>query len=173
MTVPAGQLAALAPVRAAMLRRAAGQADWILADARRQAEAIVGQARRDASDAVSRGRAAGRAQAAPMRAAELSRGGRQARSIVLSAQRDARDELTGRVRATVAGLRDEPGYGLLRERLTRLALLAAGPQATVAEHPAGGVVAQAPGVLVDCSLPRLADRAVAALGGQVARLWAP
>jgi vacuolar-type H+-ATPase subunit E/Vma4 len=173
MTLIADQVTALESVRDAMLRRAASRADRMLADARGQAAAIVGQARSDASGAESLGRAAGRAQAAPMRAAELIRGGRQARFIVLSAQRDARDELAARVRAEVAGLRDEPGYGLLLQRLTRLALLAAGPQATVVEHPAGGVVARAPGVLADCSLPRLADRAVEALGGQLGRLWAP
>jgi vacuolar-type H+-ATPase subunit E/Vma4 len=171
MTLLADQTAALAPVRAAMMRRAAGRADRILADARSEAAAIVGQARQDAAGAVARGRAAGRAHAAPLRAAELSRGGRQSRTILLNAQRDARDELVARVHAAIAGLRDEPGYDLLLRRLTSLALHAAGPAATVAEHPAGGVVAQAPGVLVDCSLPALARRAIDALGGQLRQLW--
>jgi len=173
MTLASAQEAALAPVRAAMLRRAASHADRVIRDARRQADAIVAQARRDADQSVSGELAAARARAAVMAAAELSRGRHRARSILLSARRDARDELIGRASAAICGLRDEPGYARLLDRLTRLALAAAGPQATVTEHPAGGAVAHAPGVLVDCSLPRLASRAVEALGEQVRELWAP
>ena len=49
-------------------------------------------------------------------------------------------------------------------RLTRLAGLAAGPGAVVTAVPGGGFVAESPGVVVDCSLTRLANLAVAALG---------
>ena len=37
----------------------------------------------------------------------------------------------------------------------------------------GGVVAKSPGVLVDCSLDRLADLAVAELGASIRQLWSP
>ena len=173
MTLLADQQAALAPVRAAMLERAAARADRMIADARRQADLITAQARRDAAEFVAAGRAGGRARAAAMAAGERRRSRHEARFLLLSARRDARDELISQAREAIVRLRDEPGYGELRDRLVRLALAAAGPDATVTEHPAGGVVARAAGLLVDCSLPRLADRAVEALGDDLRDLWVP
>ena len=103
--------------------------------------------------------------------AEQSRGRQQARSIVLSAQREAHEELRGQVLDAARGLRDEPGYERLLRRLTAMASRAAGPDATVTTSPAGGVVARSREVLVDCTLPRLAGLAVDALGDQVRELW--
>src|SRR5271166_5666854 len=57
--------------------------------------------------------------------------------------------------------------------LARTARLEAGPGGTVTASEDGGVVARSPGVLVDCSLPRLADLATEALGGEVRELWPP
>ena len=165
--------AALAPVQAALLRSAREQAAAITAEARRQGADARAQAHRDAVGQVDRAREAGRAQAAPLAAALRIRGRREARATLLGAQREAYEELRGRVRALVASLRDEPGYDLLLERLRRDARAAAGPGAVLTEAPAGGVVARAPGVVVDCSLPRLADAAVEALGERVAWLWTP
>ena len=174
MTAMPGVAAApLAPARDRMRRDAADQAARILADARHEADAIIARAHMDAERAVALARAAGRAQAAP-RAAALRRQGRgDARSAVLAAQREARDELRARVRAAVGELRGEPGYGRLLGVLTRIARLEAGSGATVTVPGDGGVVARSPGVLVDCSLPRLADLAVEALDGEVRELWAP
>jgi vacuolar-type H+-ATPase subunit E/Vma4 len=171
MSGTADVAAALAPARAHMLRHATDQAGRILAGARREADAIRLQARRSAEQAVSQARAAGRAEAAPLAAAESSRGRSEARSVLLSAQREAHDELRSRVRAAVSGLPSEPGYDPLLDRLTRMARLAAGPDATLTPAPAGGVMAESRGVFVDCSLPRLADLAVQALGGAVRELW--
>ena len=165
--------AALAPARARMLRDAADQAAGILADARHEADRIAAQARQDAERTVSLARAAGRAQAVPQAAAGRRRARSDARSAVLGAQREVYDELRARVRAAVDGLRGEPGYDRLLEALARRARLEAGPGATVTASEDGGVVARAPGVLVDCSLPRLADLAVEALDGEVRELWAP
>ncbi len=167
------QDAALEPVRAAMLRRAAERADLITGQARDAAATLVTQARRNADAAVAQGRADGAAQAAPVAAAELSRSRRAARSVALGANLAAHDEIAARIRAAVLGLRDEPGYPELRDRLASAARQAVGPRAEVSEHPAGGVVARAGGMVVDCSLPRLADRAVAALGPRIARLCGP
>ena len=164
---------ALAPTRARMLRDAANQVARILADARREADGITAQARQEAEQTVSLARAAGRAQAVPQ-AAEVRRQARSdARSALLSAQCEAYDELRVRVRVAVDGLRSEPGYERLLEALTRMAQLEAGPGATITASEDGGVVARCPGVLVDCSLPRLADLAVEALDGEVRELWAP
>ena len=165
--------AALAPVRAAMLRRAQQQADEIVGQARQQAADAVARARADADAGVAQAREAGLVQAAPLAAAMRNRRRRDARAAVLAAQFEAYEELREQVRAAVSALRDEPGYGLLLEGLKRSARLAAGPAATLTEDPAGGVVARAPGSVVDCSLPRLADAAVAALGVQAERLWTP
>ncbi len=165
--------AALAPVRAALLRRASEQADEIVGRARRQAEDALGQARSDAAGQVASAREAGRSQAVRLAAALRSQGRRGVQAAVLSAQREAYEELCDQVRASVTSLRDEPGYDLLLKRLRHDASQAAGPGAAVTEVAAGGVIARGPGIVVDCSLPRLADAAVEALGGKVAWLWTP
>lgn len=164
---------ALAPTRTRMLHDAADQAAQILADARREADGIIAHARREAERSVSLARAAGQAQAVPQAAAARRHARGDARSAVLGAQREAYDQLCARVRAAVDGLRGEPGYDRLLEALTRMAGLEAGPGATVNASEVGGVVARSPGVLVDCSLSRLADLAVEALAGEVRELWAP
>jgi hypothetical protein len=173
MTALAGeQDAALEPVRAAMLRRTTAEAEQIIATARRDAAALLVAAGRDAEAALAQARADGAAQAAPLAAAERNRGRQTARETVLEAERAIRDEVEHRIRAAVLGLRRQPGYEDLRDRLTGVCREAAGPGAEVAEHPAGGVVARAPGVIVDCSLPRLADLVIAELGHQIGKLCA-
>jgi len=164
---------ALAPVRAALLRRAREQADGLTAAARRQAAAALGQAHLDAARQLAEARAAGQAQAAPLAAAIRTEGRRGARAILLDAQRTAYEELRERVAAAVTSLRDGPDYGPLLARLRLDASQAAGPGAVITEAPAGGIVAHGRGLVVDCSLPRLADAAVAALGDQVTWLWTP
>jgi vacuolar-type H+-ATPase subunit E/Vma4 len=174
MTPLAGrQQAALEPVTAAMLRRATAEAEAIIAIARQDAAALLAAARRDAEATLGQARADGIAQAAPLAAAERSRGRRVERETVLAAERGLRHEAERRIRAAVLGLRDQPGYDELRDRLTALSRTAAGPGAVVSEHAAGGVVARAPGVFVDCSLPRLADRVIGDLGPQISELCTP
>ena len=70
-------------------------------------------------------------------------------------------------------LRTDPGYQGLLSRLTTLATRAAGPNAAITVQPEGGVVARSDGIVVDCTLPRLAGRAVDELGDQVRALWTP
>lgn len=173
MTLAATQDAALGPVRAAMLRKARSQADQILAQAASAAEALVARAHADADAAVAQAEADGADAARPVVAAELGRNRRAARSAVLGAELVTRDELVRRTRAAIIGLRDEPGYPQWRDRLGVLAGRVAGPDAVITEHPDGGVVARGAGILVDCSLPRLADRAIASLAGQITGLCRP
>ncbi len=92
---------------------------------------------------------------------------------MLSAKRQAYEELCAQVLDAVRGLRDEPGYERLLSRLTAMAVRAAGPDATVTASPAGGVVARSHRVRVDCTPPRLAGLAMDALGDQVRELWTP
>jgi len=174
-TVPGAGAGAdpLAPVRARLLRGAREEADRIAAEARAQAAAVLRQARHDAEEAGQQAGARGRAEAAPLAAAERRRGCERARSIVLGAQRQAHEELRDRVLAAAVGLRDEPGYGQLLARLTAMATQAAGPGASVTADPAGGVVARSARAVVDCSLPRLAALAVDALGDRTGELWTP
>lgn len=156
-----------------MLEMARSEADRVLAAARDEADALLRRARDDASRAIGMAVAQGRADAAPLAAAERSRGRARARSIMLAAQRAAYDQLCRQILAGAGQLRGEPGYGPLLARLTAMATRAAGPGATVVYPPAGGVLARSGQVVVDCSLPALADRAVQALGDQVRDLWEP
>jgi len=164
---------ALAPVRTHILREARMEADRIMEQAHAEAAAIVSQARRCAGEAIELARTQGQADGAPAAAVKRSRGREQARSILFGAQREAYEELCGRVLAAVGGLRDEPGYDQLLSRLTAMAGRVAGPDATITVQSAGGVVARARDVVVDCTLPKLAILAVNALGDQVRELWTP
>jgi len=154
-------------------REAEAEADRIRAAAHAEAEAILARARRDGAAALAAAAATAAAAAAPQTTAKLRQAREAARSAVLAAQRDACDELTTRIRAAVAALRDQPGYDQLGQRIARLAALAAGPDAQLSQEAGGGFVARSPGVIVDCSLGRLADVAVAELGAAVRDLWAP
>jgi vacuolar-type H+-ATPase subunit E/Vma4 len=170
MTLAARQQAALEPVRAAMLRRATQDAAAAVATARNAAAAMIAQAQADADALVAQATAEGAAQAAPVAMAELTRARQAARSVTLGADLAIRDQVVMRMKAAVLALRDEPDYPRLLERLSVLAASAAGPGAVITAHPDGGVVATSGGVKVNCSLPRLADRAVAVLDAQITAL---
>lgn len=170
MRLAARQRAALEPVRAAMLRRATQDAAAAVASARDEAAALIAQAQADAGALMARATAQGAAQAAPVAMAELSRGRQAARSVTLGADLAVRDEVVRRMKAAVLALRDRPDYLRLLARLSVLAASAAGPGAVVTAHPDGGVVATSGGVTVNCSLPRLADRAVAVLDARITAL---
>jgi vacuolar-type H+-ATPase subunit E/Vma4 len=164
---------ALAPVRAHIASGARSEADRILAAAHAEADELLRAADAEAERAVALAREQGRAQAVPPAAAERRRGRARARAIVLSAQREAYDDLYRQVLAGADALRAEPGYGPLVDRLTVMATRAAGPEATVTTPAAGGVVARSGQTVVDCSLPRLAGLAMQALDDEVRKLWVP
>ncbi len=164
---------ALAPVRTRLLHEAWGEASQILTAARAEADAILRQARQSAAETLGRARAQGEAEGGPATAAERSRGREAARSIVLGARYAAYQELRAQVLAAADRLRAEPGYQELLGRLAAMATRAAGAGAAASVGPDGGVVARSDGVVVDCTLPRLADRAVDELGDQVRELWTP
>ena len=170
MTLLADQQAALEPLCAELLRRATEQGRQIVDLARDEAAARITRAASAADAAVAQAEADGAAQASPVAAAELGRSRQAARSAALSAATRTHDELAARIRAAVVGLRDGPGYAELRDRLATAAARAAGPAAEITDHPDGGVVARARGVVVDCSLPRLADRVADELAPRIARL---
>lgn len=160
-------------MRQRLRRDAEDQAARLRATARAQAADIVQQAHRDAREALAGAQAVAAATAAPLTATELRAARDAARSAVLTAQRAACEGLRSRVRDGLAALTGQPGYDRLRRGITRRAAQAAGPGAEVTAAPDGGVVARGPGVVVDCSLARLADLAVAELGPAVTELWTP
>jgi vacuolar-type H+-ATPase subunit E/Vma4 len=165
--------AALAPVAGRMRRDAEAQANRVRSAARAEAAAILAQARAEEAATIADATAAAATRARPLTTSTMRQAHDSARSAVLAAQREACDELRARIRAAVAALPDQPGYEQFGQRLARLALHAAGPGAQLSPAPAGGFLARSPGVLVDCSLSRLADLAVAELGAAVSELWAP
>jgi vacuolar-type H+-ATPase subunit E/Vma4 len=171
MTVTAPAHAALEPVRLRLLRDAEAQAAAVRQAARAQAAQILSEAHREAVAAASAAAAGAQVTAAPLRAAELRRARERARSAILGAQRQARDDLHQRVLDAVTSLPGQPGYDRLIHRITELAEQAAGPNARVTIAPEGGVVARSGSVVVDCSLSRLADLAVAGLGAAIRELW--
>ena len=165
--------AALEPVRQRLRRDAEEQAAQLRVAAREHSAAIIRQAREDAAAVLDESRAEAAATAAPVTADELQRARDTARAAVLAAQREAYDDLRMRVRHAVGALPEEPGYDRLMRRITRLAEQAAGPSAQLESPPAGGVIARSDGMIVDCSLVRLADLAMAELGGAIRELWTP
>ena len=62
-------------------------------------------------------RAEGESDAAAVLSAKRARDRRQARAIVLAAQREAYDELRSQVVQALSAIRDDPGYGPWRDRL--------------------------------------------------------
>jgi vacuolar-type H+-ATPase subunit E/Vma4 len=170
---PAGTDEALEPVRAWLLGAARADARRLRAEAAADADRLLARAKAEAAAILAEARAQGTAEGASLGTAEQARRRRHDRRLLLEAERQAYEELRARSRAAVRALRDDPGYPALGERLARLAQAAAGPGAVVSQHPDGGVVAEAPGVRVDCTLDGLAARAVDALGEEVTGLWTP
>jgi vacuolar-type H+-ATPase subunit E/Vma4 len=164
---------ALEPVRQRLRRDAEDEAARLRAAAHAQAAAIVAQAQREATATLAAAAAQAAATADPLTTAELRQARDAARSAVLTAQRGACDELRSRVCSAVAALPAQPGYEQLLHRITVLARQAAGPDAELTAPAAGGVIACRPGVVVDCSLGRLADLAATELGPAITELWAP
>jgi hypothetical protein len=168
MTLRSRQAAALEPVRAALLSQASQQAAMTVSLATDTAAALLARARQDADDAVAIAAADGAAEAKLVATAVLTRARRNARSVSLRADAATRQYLVRRIRSAVLALRDQADYPLLRDRLIELAGNVAGPDAVVTEHADGGVIARVPGIVVDCSLGRLADQAIANLETQIA-----
>jgi vacuolar-type H+-ATPase subunit E/Vma4 len=163
----------LAAVRESLLARARAEGERIRAEAAAEAGAALSQARQQAEAILATAREQGASEGAQVATAARTRARRRARGLLLAGQRQAYEALRRRGREAVRALRDHPEYPRLRQRLERIARELAGPGAAVRDAPDGGVVAEASGRRVDCSLGALADRAVEGLGAEVEGLWAP
>jgi hypothetical protein len=158
----------LTPVQAALLAAARAEAEGILARAEQTARDVLEQARAQASEIQAQARARGESESADVVESQRSQAGRQARSIVLAAERAEYEALREAARHAVTGLREEPEYRLVRRRMAVTLRRLLGDEAQVHDAPGGGVVATAPGRSADLSLARLADRAVNTVFAEVA-----
>jgi vacuolar-type H+-ATPase subunit E/Vma4 len=162
---------ALAPVRAALLRAARQEAADIRRDADEHASALMEMARREAERirlaALEEGTATARTEAA-LRSARVRR---QAHEVVLRRRSILRRDLQRQVRARAVELRNDPRYPALLARLTEQSHALLGWEATVAESPQGGVIAEAGSRRLDLSLPALATRTLESMTQEVRALW--
>lgn len=172
MTSPAPD-PSLEPVRRALVEAARADAARAVATASADAEATRSRAAATEQEIRDRARASGEAEGALEMVTRRRHARMQAQATVLSAQRDAYEELRDRVRARLVALRDDPSYPELRERLVRRARAALGTEARVVDVPEGGVVATTDGRSMRLSLPALADQALESLGPELEGLWAP
>jgi len=163
-------LAALLPVRAALLAHAHEDADGAVHAARGDADATLARAHDEARAAVEQARSEGETDAATALAVDRGRARRRARSQVLAAQRAAYDDLVAAARAGVQELIDDEHWPQMRDALAQRVRDALGPDAEVDVVPDGVVGRNGPRML-DLRLPALADAQVQELGPQLQSLW--
>jgi hypothetical protein len=151
---------ALAPVREALLARARADADRIRVEGSASAARVLSAAGELADRILTDARREGEAAAATALAAERARIRRQARATVLAARREAYEHLRAQARTAVGELAREADLVAGLGAAVRAAL---GDGAQIVEVDSGGVVGEAGGRRLDCSLTGFADRAVTEL----------
>lgn len=163
----------LTPVREQLLAHARADAERVLADSDADVAATLAAARSEANAILEAARAEGESDAAVLLSAKRARDRRQARALVLGAQREAYDNLRSQVMRALSAIRDDPGYARWRDRLTEQARHLLGPEAVVSEAPEGGVLAEANGRRVAYTLAGLADQVIEEMGADIEGLWSP
>jgi hypothetical protein len=163
----------LDPLRAALRAQAEADAKRQVAAAVAARSRCVAEAQATARGLIEQGRLDGERLAGEESRRRLAVAYRQARELVLGAQRALAEELRRRARAGALALRDEPGYDTLVERLGSLARSQLGEAAELTIDPPGrgGVVARAGAASVDYTLPAVADRALDGLDARLETLW--
>lgn len=164
----------LAPVREALLAAARRDRHERLEVAAHDASRVLEEAQAEADRLREQARAEGERDADQMRVEQRARARRRARAIVLTAQREALDELSDDVRRRLSQLwADEESGGQLRALLVEAAHADLGPDVQVADHPDGGVTATVDHARATYLLSDLADTAVSDLGDALTGLWNP
>ena len=164
-------VAALAPVRAALLSAARADAARTRDRADRAAGEVLARATAEADGLVAGSREQGAADAADVLTAQRARVRREARATVLRAQSSAYEDLRRQAREmAVARVACRPGVA---DRLAAAARARLGPEATVETADDGTVVATCRARRWAWSPLTLADRVVDELGAEVEKLWAP
>jgi len=161
----------LAPVREELLARARAEAERAVAAADADAAATLAAAHSEADAIRDAARAEGESNAATVLAAERSRARRQARAVVLAAQREAYDELRSQVVQALSALRDDPAYRPWRDRLAAHARTVLGADAVLSEPPEGGVLGEVNGRRALYTLVGLADHVIDTMGADIEGLW--
>ena len=132
----------LAPVREALLAAARAQAAQVGAAADAEAAQVLAGAQAQADALCARAREQGTADATSTVMRDRARARREARTVVLSARREAYELLMLDARAAVGALAAEPGYAALRDTLTAAARQALGPRAKIRDADGGGILAE-------------------------------
>ncbi len=145
----------------------------MVAAAEAEAGATLAAAQREAGAVRAAARAEGESDAAALLATERARVRRQARAVILAAQREAYNELRSQVVQALSALRDDPCYGPWRDRLAEHARTVLGTDAVVSEPPEGGVLAEKNGRRALYTLVGLANHVIDTMGAEVEGLWSP
>lgn len=162
---------ALAPLRADIVGRAESDAAQLLAEAQAEADAERDRAEADAAAITARARADGKAEAEAALAADRAHARQVRRAALLAAQNAAYQQLRHDLAASLASVRAAPDYPDLCAQLRAAAVSILGPDATIIEPPAGGIIATAGGRRIDLSLPSVAEGALVALQPELGGLW--
>lgn len=173
MTPPRPSADPLAVLASTLLSRAHADARTALDGADADADAIVSQARTSADGLLAEARAKGAADGAAIMAGERARAEREAREVLLRAERLARDEARRAARDAVSALRGDPLYPSLVDVLNSTVKRDLGPDVTVTGLARGGIVAEAPGRRIEYALDDLADDVMDRLGSDLDGLWSP
>ncbi len=165
MTLEAARVAALADARA--------EADAIRRTTEERTAELLAEARAEASALIERRRAAAERLAEREGRQRLADARAESRAIVLRAQRRVLAGATAAAHAAARKLVSDPGYERLIGRLSaeareRLASIGA---AEIIAAPGGGVVARAGSCEIDYSLDAQVERCLAAMPGELERLW--
>ncbi len=171
VTVSATVPDALAPVRAALLARARADTAAEVARAGEEARATEQEAGRAAEAVRREAQVRGEADARAVLVAMRSQARREARSVVLAAQREVVAALRERVHDGLQGLRDDPAFADIESRLESQARVLLGPDVRLTPHPSGGFLAEASGRRAELTLDAVADRLLERLGPELRSLW--
>jgi len=158
---------ALAPLRTALLTLAESEARARTESSEAEGRELLEAARRQRDRVLQEARTRGEADGALRLSAERARVQREARRVVLAAQRSAYDDLRQQAVTAVRELVEEPAA---RARLTAVLHHRLGAQAVIRDHPAGGLVGEAgDGRVIDASVDALVDLALTSL--DLESLW--
>jgi vacuolar-type H+-ATPase subunit E/Vma4 len=163
----------LEPLRRALQGQAATEARRRRAEVEQECERLHAEAEAQARSLGEEARLEGELAAAREAGRRRAAAHRRARELELQAQRSLLDQLRLRSQEAALGLRSDPRYAELLDRLASSARSQLGPEARVEIDPpsAGGLTARAGSRSVDYSLRVLVDRAIEELDGEVEALW--
>lgn len=161
--------AALGPLRAVLLAAARAESDAVQASCTAECLELAESARRQADAVLKEARARGTEDGALRLATDRARIQREARQVLLAAQRTAYDDLRQSAKTAIRELMQDP---VERARLAEALRLRLGSGVVIHEHADGGLVGESTdGRVVDASVETLVDAALSNVDLQ--SLWSP